>query len=394
MTLSRARDIYGNIWENLLNRWAQLKPDWKFYHIGWQNRDREHQTKERYFMLPIQKAEYGFDVILPYLLKYKPDIFLTMADIGINTGFIDAVNEAKKRGWRGRWFAICLVDTESWENILWNKVLDIPDKIITAKNGEILYTKHNVKNVIYIPMGVDTKVYYPLAIKEELKKRFKFENNFVVGFVGKNQRRKMLPNLIKGFAKFSKGKNDVKLLLHTDIDNPSGWNLPCLIAKNEDEDKEIQNPIAKIITTNPNLDVFNRQKILPENMNEIYNLMDVYCQAVGGEGIGLPCFEAQSAGIPLMMTNYSSAIEVVSEEDLFIPVLEDKYGRKVTETGPNGVENAIPDDIKIAEILEKLYEEWKNGKLKERNERARQFALKFDWGNISKIWIDLFEKEG
>lgn len=35
-----------------------------------------------------------------------------------------------------------------------------------------------------------------------------------------------------------------------------------------------------------------------------------------------------------------------------------------------------------------------NGKLKERNERARQFALKFDWGNISKIWIDLFEKEG
>jgi len=148
---------YGCIWDNLLSRWTKLKPDWKFYHIGWQNRDRLHQTKDGYFMLPIDKAEYGFDTALPYLMRFKPDIFLTMADIGITTGFIDSINEARKRGWTGRWFAISLVDTEVWEYMLWDKILDYPDKIIAgAKNGEILYTKHNVKNLVTIPMGVDT----------------------------------------------------------------------------------------------------------------------------------------------------------------------------------------------------------------------------------------------
>jgi len=386
---------YGNIWQNLLSRWAKQKPNWKFYHIGWQNRDREHQTREGYFMLPIEKVEYGFDVVAPYLLKIKPDIFLTMADIGLSAGFVDGVKLARQKGWNGRWFAISLVDTEKWEHILWNKILDFPDKIIAgAKNGELLYTKHNVKNVVMIPMGVDTKIYHPLAIKEDLKNRFNFKDKFVVGFVGKNQRRKMLPNLIKGFSKFSKGKNDVRLLLHTDIESPAGWSLPSLIAKFEqEEDVELQNPIPKIITTNPKLDVIARQKIQPEHMNEIYNLMDVFCYAVGGEGFGLPGIECQSAGVPLMMTNYSSAIEIVSEEDLFIPVLEDKYGRKVTEIGSNGVENAVPDDNTIKEILNKLYEEWKKNKLKNRSEKARKFALKYDWDLIAKKWIKLFEEE-
>ena len=386
---------YGEIWRNLLDRWTQNKPKWKFYHIGWQNRDREHQTREGYYMLPIQKQEYGFDVVLPYLLKYKPDIFLTMADIGITAGFIDSVNEAKKRGWRGRWFAINLVDTETWEYFLWDKILDAPDKVIAgAKNGEILYAEHDVKNVVYIPMGVDTKSYYPLADKEKLKERFNLKDKFVIGYVAKNQKRKMIPNLIKGFAKFSKGKNDVRLLLHTDLESPAGWSIPCLIEKFiKEEDKELQEPDPKIIMTNPQLDVILRQKISPEAMNDIYNLMDVFCYATGGEGFGLPGLECQSAGVPLMMTNYSSAIEIVCEEDLFIPVLKDKYGRRVTDIGNNGVENAIPDDVEISQILEKLYAEWKENKLKKRNERARNFALKYDWEKICAVWLDLFEKE-
>lgn len=386
---------YGQIWDNLLSRWAKAKPDWKFYHMGWQNRDREHQTKDGYYMLPIYKVEYGFDAIASYLLRYKPDIFLTMADIGLNAGFIDGIKEARLKGWTGRWFAINLVDTESWEYLLWSKILDVPDKIIAgAKNGELLYNKHNIKNVKLIPMGVDTKTYFPMEKKDELKNRFNLGGRFVVGFVGKNQRRKMHPYLIKGFSKFAKGKSDVTLLCHTDLESPAGWSIPCLIAKAEAEiDPEIQKPYPKIIMTNPELDVIARQRIQPEHMNEIYNLMDVYCYSVGGEGFGLPGLEAQSAGVPMMMTNYSSAIEIVSDGELMIPVLKDKYGRLVTEIGSNGVENAIPDDEAMAEILNKIYQEWKEGKLKERSEKARKFALGYDWDLISERYIQLFENE-
>jgi len=386
---------YGQIWENLLLRWTKLKPDWKFYHCGWQNHDREHETKEGYISLPISKQEYGFDTVLPYLMKFKPDILLTMADVGISAGFIDAVGEARKRGWSGRWLAISLFDTETWEQMLWNKILDFPDiNVAGAKNGELLMTKNNVKNVRCIPMGVDTKRYYPLANREQLKERFNLQGKFVVGFVGKNQRRKMLSHLIKGFARFSKGKNDTILLLHTDVESGAGWSVPCLIAKFEKElDPEFEKPKPKVITTNQNLDVVARQRISTESMNEIYNLMDIFCYAVGGEGFGLPGVECQSAGVPLMMTNYSSALEIVSEEDLLIPVLKDIHDRKITEIGCNGVENAIPDDIAITELLEKIYKEWKEGKITERKERARKFALKYDWDFIANRWIKLFEQE-
>jgi len=386
---------YGQIWENLLMRWPKLKPDWEFMHVGWQNHDREHLTKEGYISLPVAKVEYGFDTVLPYLLKYKPDILLTMADVGISAGFIDAVGEARKRGWTGRWVAISLFDTESWEQMLWNKILDFPDiNMAGAINGKIIMEKNNVKNVHYIPLGVDTKRYLPLANREQLKERFNFKGKFVVGFVGKNQRRKMQPYLMRGFAKFAKGKDDVILLLHTDIESNAGWSLPCLIAKFEKEiDPEIEKPNPKIITTNTGLDVVARQRISTEAMNEIYNLMDVFCYAVGGEGFGLPGIECQSAGVPLAMTNYSAACEIVSEEDLLIPVLEDKHGRRVMEIGANGVENAIPDDIAITEKLEMLYKEFKEGKLKERAEKARKFALKYDWEIIADKWIKFFEQE-
>ncbi|MBE3092794.1 MAG: glycosyltransferase [Chloroflexi bacterium] len=386
---------YGQIWDNLLSRWAKLKPDWKFMHCGWQTHDREHETKDGYFMLPINKVEYGFDTVVPYLMQHKPDILLTMADVGITAGFIDQVNAARLKGWRGKWIAISLFDTETWEYMLWNRILDIPDiNLAGAKNGELQMLKHNVKNIRYIPFGVDTKLYYPLAEREKLRLRFSLNNKFIIGFVGKNQRRKMQPYLLRGFARFAKGKNDVRLLLHTDVESGAGWTIPTLISKFENEiDPELDKPIAKIIFTNQNLDVLARQKITPESMNEIYNLMDVFCYAVGGEGFGLPGIECQSAGIPLMMTNYSSAIEIVSEEDLLIPVLKDKYDRNVTEIGNNGVENAIPDDNEITKLLEKMYLEWKEGKLKTRSEKARKFALKYDWDFIAPRYIKLFEEE-
>jgi len=388
---------YGQIWEHLLRRWTKLKPDWKFMHVGWQNRDREHETKDGYYMLPINRQEYGYDVVTAHLLRQNPDIFLTMADIGLNAGYIDGVAEARKQGWNGRWFAICLVDTETWEHVFWSKILESPDKIICgAKNGEILYNKYGVNNFVTIPMGVDSEVFKPLEKEErdKLRKNYRFDDKFVVGFIGKNQRRKTIPNLIKGFSRFSKGKNDVRLLLHTDYSGQNGWDVGCLIAKYENEiDKDLNNP-PKVIFTNEKLDVIKRQYINSDTINKIYNLMDVYCQAVGGEGFGLPVLEAQSSGVPAMMTNYSAAIEVVSENDLFIPVLKDVHGRYVCEVGANGVENAIPDDVALAEILEKLYQEWKDGKIDERKKRAREFALKYNWDDIAKKWVDLFEKEG
>jgi len=387
---------YGQVWNNLLKRWTKQKPKWKFYHLGWQSRDRAHETKEGFIQLPMGKLEYGYDTVVTNIMKYNPDFFITLCDVGWQSGFIKSVYEAKRRGWKGKWIAYTPIDTHSWA-MTWDEIFQSPDiNVAMSQWGEAMMKKHNVPNVTMIPHGVDTKVFYPLSIREQLREKYKVNDKFVVGFVGRNQRRKMIANLIKGFSNFAKNKDDVLLLLHTDQEPAKakqnvetafvGWSLPYLQDKFKIEDK------LKLSKTN--LDIDTRQKIAPQNMNEIYNLMDIFCYATGGEGFGLPAIECQSAGVPLLMTSCTTAFELCRKHNL-IPVLVDCYGRAVVDIGTNGVEFVYPDDIKIAELLEKYYNDWKGKKelLKKESEDARKFSLKYDWDIISKRWINLFENE-
>jgi glycosyltransferase involved in cell wall biosynthesis len=151
----------------------------------------------------------------------------------------------------------------------------------------------------------------------------------------------------------------------------------------------------KIILSKHDLSPGLRQYIQPEFINELYNMMDIFCYATGGEGFGMPGLECQSAGIPLMMTAYSTAFELTDygKNGILIPILKDKYGREVLEIGANGIGNAIPDDKAIAELLEISYRNWKSGQFKEYGVNARKFSLKYDWDNIVNLWIKLFEEE-
>jgi len=394
----KASTGYGSTWDNLLTRWCKLKPDWEFYHMGWQNHDRPHQTKEGYWMLPLNQKEYGFDTVVEYVMKYNPDFVITMADIGWQAGYVDGIAECKKRGWRGKWIAYNPYDSDVFERLFWENILSFPDyNMAMANNGVEIQKKNGVWNTELIPLGVDTKIFFPMSDKEELKKKWKLNNNFVVGFVGRNQTRKMIDRLLKGFANFSKDKMDVKLLLHTDKippNNTMGWTLPGIIAKYQ---KEIDSTFSlKIVMSKDNLDIRARSRIQPESMNELFNAMDIFGYMTGGEGFGVPGLECQACGVPLLMTACTTAFELTGngEHGFLIPVLKDKYDREVTLVGTNGVENYIPDDIEFAKMLEMFYNDWKNGSklIKEKGLKAREFSLKYDWDLIADKWLKFFEE--
>jgi len=350
-------------------------------------------------MLPRGGDDYGSDVLFDNLMNINPDILITMADIGLQGGYIDPIFKARKSGWTGRWIAYNPVDNESWEYLVWNKILEVPDvNVGMSEWSAISMRNHGVENVECISLGVDTKEFKPIEAREELKKQYGLKDKFVAGFVGRNQRRKMLAYLVKGFANFSKGRDDVKLLLHTDsvpMKKHLGWLLDALNAKAEAEQDPDIIKLKKIQTTKTNLNPGTRQRIQPASMNEIYNLMDVFCYATGGEGFGLPGIECQSAGVPLMMTQTSSCDELTGNgtHGTIIPVLKDSYGRMVVEIGSNGIENCVPDDKEMARLLEIQYKNWKAGKLKEKSEEARKFALNYDWDIIADKWIKLIENE-
>jgi len=388
---------YGQVWDNLLTNWTKEKPDWDFYHVGWQNMDRAHKTVEGYTMLPRKKDSHGVDCLLEYLMQYKPDVFVSLCDVGFQAGYMQSVFEAKKQGWTGKWVAYTPIDTHTWEAVYWDKIFDSPDvNVAMAEYGEKMMKEHSVPNVVTIPHGVDLETFKPVEDRELLKQNPLVKDRFVVGFVGRNQIRKMVDRLIKGFAQFSKGKEDVLLLLHTDL-HPQviGWDLSAILAKFEKEIDPDIDKFRKIILTKEQLDPDSRQRVHPGDMNDFYNMMDIFCFATGGEGFGLPAIECQAAGTPLMMTACTTAFELTDygKHGFQIPVLLDKYDRYVTFIGNNGIENVFPDDVALAKGLEELYADWKSGgkKLKEESEKARNFAQKYDWGPIAKKWLDLFE---
>lgn len=390
---------YGCTWDNLLSRWPKLRPKWEFMHVGWQTTDRPHKTMEGYTSLPRARDNWGFDVMLPYLLKYNPQILITMADVGKQSGYIPQVNEARKRGWRGRWIMYTPIDCHQWA-VQWDEILMAADiNLCMAKSGEIAMLNNKVQNVKMIPLGVNTKDYYPRHDREDQRIRFGINDKFVCGFVGRNQTRKMIPYMMRGFAKFAKGKDDVVLLMHTDAHPPGGEGngsvIDALVWKFEQESGGELFQSKKIMLTESNMDIISRQGIQPDNMNDVYNLFDVFLYPTGGEGFGLPAIECQASGIPILMSNNSTGPELVEETGELIDMQTDKYGRTIGYIGTNGVENCVPDDNHIALLLEKYYADWKGDKLtlKEMSEKSRKFALTYEWDIISKRWLDLFEQE-
>jgi len=391
---------YGCIWENLLTKWAQSNPESKFYHVGWQNLNREEQTKAGYINLPTGREDMGIDTIIPYINKFNPDFIITMADVGKQLAYIERIKDAKRRGWRGKWLAYTPIDTPQW-SVYWDEMFDAPDIVIAmSKFGEIQMKKFGVKNeVVPIQVGVDTKVYCPLANREEIRERYNVNDKFVCGFIGRNQIRKMHPYWMKGFAKFAAGKPDVCLLLHTDHIPPAGdgrgWAMNALIWQLERTMGEDFTESKRIMLTKGNMDLKERQKIGKEGVNEIYNLMDLFLYPSGGEGFGMPGLESQAAGVPILMSDNTTGPELAGETGELIKMTKDSYGETVGIIGTNGVSNAIPDYKHVAELLEKYYADWKNGKklLKEMSDKGRKFAISMEWDIKAKQWLDVFEKE-
>ncbi len=87
-----------------------------------------------------------------------------------------------------------------------------------------------------------------------------------------------------------------------------------------------------------------------EYLSLVYNAADVLMSCSMSEGFGIPIVEAQAAGTPVVVTDFSAMPELV------------RWGRKVRVQSPvltpmNSYQ-AWPDGAHMTECLNSLYEEW------------------------------------
>lgn len=191
---------------------------------------------------------------------------------------------------------------------------------------------------------------------QEQKAKLRKQNNisekdFIIGYVFRNQLRKSVPNLLQGFKIFKDSNPDCspKLLLHTSWQE--GWNIPKLCVESGVDLKdilttyacrscngyEIKNfqgvevPCSSCQIKNSSVTTGTGFGISEAQLNEVYNLMDVYCHPFTSGGQEIPIQEAKLTGLITLVTNYSCGQEMCEPEAASIPLEWSEYREFGTE---------------------------------------------------------------
>jgi glycosyltransferase involved in cell wall biosynthesis len=265
---------------------------------------------------------YGAGMIDDLIKLVKPDIYIGAEDIWGFNGYWD-------KPWWNK------INSVIWTTL--DSLPILPDAVNAAPKIKNYYVwasfaERALKGLGYDHVKtlrgcLDTSKFFKLENEEraKLRKSFELSDSFLIGFVFRNQLRKSVPNLLEGFNLFrnSNPRSNAKLLLHTHWSE--GWDIPRLLReKNIPSDlvyttyfchacsnyevkpftrqnigcKFCGNPNSQV-TTNVSAGVSDKQ------LNEIYNLMDVYCHPFTSGGQEIPIQEAKLTELITLVTNYS-----------------------------------------------------------------------------------------
>ena len=158
----------------------------------------------------------------------------------------------------------------------------------------------NKTAVSYIPHGIDADTFFPIdenlhpelySQMENIKKNMFGDDvpEFIFFYNNRNIRRKMTSNLMEAFAFFVEKlpedeKKKVALLMHTDPIDDNGTDLPT-----------VHNTLMKDCRI-----YFSATKIGKQDLNILYNIVDVTVNIANAEGFGLGTAESLMAGTPII----------------------------------------------------------------------------------------------
>ena len=334
-------------------------------------------------------AGYGHHTIDALIKEQKPDIYLGIEDIwGLN------------EFWSKLWW-------DKINSIIWTPIDSVPllDKHVkAAKNTDNIIVQasfahkalkkqgFNNSHLMPVPIDVSNFSRFSDEIRSKLRSSHKIDKkDFIVGFVFRNQLRKSVPNLLDGFSQFLQENpgSQGKLLLHTHWSE--GWDIPRLL-KEKDIDPN------KVLTTYY-CDKCKRYEIKPftgqdldcnlcgskksqqtsqinrglseDQLNEIYNLMDVYCHPFTSGGQEIPIQEAKLTGLVTLVTNYSCGEDYSSQDSGGLPLDWSEY----REPGTQFIK-ASTCSKSIATQLSHVYNLPKKELLKI-GKKAREFVIDF-----------------
>ena len=270
-----------------------------------------------------KSASYGNEMIDSLIKEIQPDIYIGAEDAW-----------AFDKYWEKKWWNN--IETMVWTTLDSEPIL--PLAIELAKNTKHFYSWASFAEREMHKLGhkhagtmrgiVDDSHFFKGSKddRDKLRKAHNIDSNcFLIGFVFRNQLRKSVPNLLDGFQKF-KAQNpsvNAKLLLHTHWGE--GWDIPRLIKEKGINNRDVlttyfcskcqkyqirpfdgQEKDCKFCGSKKTLNTTNVTSGVSESqLNEIYNMMDVYCHPFTSGGQEIPIQEAKLCELITLVTNYS-----------------------------------------------------------------------------------------
>ena len=333
-------------------------------------------------------AGYGAAMIDRIIEEERPDIYIGAEDIWAFNGYYD-------KYW---WNKIsCMIWTTLDSLPILPTAIEAAPKIknyyVWASFAEKALAAEDFPHVKTLRGSIDCQNFFRLEDEQRraLRQRHQIpESDFVIGFVFRNQLRKSVPNLLDGFKLFLQRhpESNARLLLHTHWSE--GWDIPRFLAeKNIDPNLVLTTYVCKNCRQYQ-VKPFEGQKhncpfcgaeksqettqvslgVTEPQLNEVYNLMDVYCHPFTSGGQEIPVQEAKLTELITLVTNYSCGEDNCSPESGGLPLEWSEY----REPGTQFIK-ASTYPASICKQLTKIHK-MNAAKKKEWGKRARNFVIK------------------
>lgn len=353
-----------------------------------------------------RSVQYGSKFIDRIIKEERPDVYIGVEDIWAFNGYFD-------RKW---WNKInCVIHTTLDSEPILPLAVDAANKInnyyVWANFAKREMHKLGHTHVDVMHGAFDTNDFYRLSDTDRAGLRQKHNlnpNGFIIGFVFRNQLRKSVPQLLDGFKLFLEKNPQAYLLLHTcwHEDPNASWDIPRLMKDRDIDHKRVLTTYVcrscgeymikpfegeqkncpycgkekSVFTSSPQSGVSENQ------LNEIYNLMDVYCHPFTSGGQEMPIQEAKLTELVTLVTNYTCGEEHCTEESGGIPLQWEAY----FEPGTNFKKaTTLPSSI-----CDQLTKVWKMPKDKRSRlgKKAKQYIIKhYDIQKVGKQWEEIID---
>jgi glycosyltransferase involved in cell wall biosynthesis len=360
-----------------------------------------------HYPLPgLREDPYGIQKLPMVMKNIQPDVVFTLNDIWVLDGDPDMgtqgwfMNAMQRFAPNVPWVFYFPVDSRPWTES-WAALAFSADKTIVYSKyaAEVLQEINPKLKPEYIPHGVTLERFNVLDFEErkQIRKSISVEeDNFLLGFVSRNQPRKNPAAVLEIFKMANEGyrkcttceslrnlddpkceycgednKTSVehaavlegkgKIYLHFNLRDNMGLDIYKIMNDNSIDDGVIFNPNHSIPFGLP-----------AEQFNSLFNALDCHLLTTLCEGFGLTVLEGMACGVPTMATRTTAVTELI-DEGRGIPIIP--RGHIIMKDAANTRKHLIDPERTIF-ALKDLYEDWKK---RDKDER---------WGPETKVMVD------